>query len=144
MALDIEQREHEGVRILDLKGQLTMGPEDQEFRTAIQGNVRAGAIKIILNFEQLKKLDSVGLGTLVFCHVTLRRAGGKLALFGLSQTHMELLVLAKLETVFDAFGSEQDAVNSFFPDRAVRHYDILEFVHELEDQRDPASGKSEE
>jgi anti-sigma B factor antagonist len=38
------------------------------------------------------------------------------------------MVLTKLDTVFEVFTEEQDPVNSFFPDRAVRHYDILEWV----------------
>ena len=50
----------------------------------------------------------------------------------LSIEHLSLDVLTKLNTVFEVFADEQDAVNSFFPDRAVRHYDILEWVQEQE------------
>jgi len=50
----------------------------------------------------------------------------------LSPLHLNLLVLAKLDTVFQAFTDEQDAVDSFFPDRASRQYDILDFVQEQE------------
>jgi anti-sigma B factor antagonist len=32
--------------------------------------------------------------------------------------------------VFELFNDEQDAVNSFFPDRAIKHFDILSFVKE--------------
>jgi anti-sigma B factor antagonist len=42
------------------------------------------------------------------------------------------MVLTKLDTVFEVFKDEQDAVDSFFPDRAIRRYDVLEFVHEQE------------
>ena len=48
----------------------------------------------------------------------------------LSRTHTELLVSAKLEVLSESYGDERDAVNSFFPERAVRHFDILEFVEE--------------
>ena len=44
---------------------------------------------------------------------------------------MDLLVIAKMETVFKAFDNEQDAVNSFFPDRQVPRFDILEFLETL-------------
>jgi len=30
--------------------------------------------------------------------------------------------------VFNVFKEDQDAINSFFPDRKVQRYDILEFV----------------
>jgi hypothetical protein len=45
------------------------------------------------------------------------------------------MVLAKLDTVFEVFTDEQEAVNSFFPARAVRHYDILEWVQDQEKRR---------
>ena len=41
---------------------------------------------------------------------------------------MELFVLMKLESVFETFLDEQDAVNSFFPDRSVQRFDILAFI----------------
>jgi anti-sigma B factor antagonist len=38
------------------------------------------------------------------------------------------LVLTKLATVFEIYTDEQDAVNSFFPNREIRRFDILNFV----------------
>ena len=55
-------------------------------------------------------------------------AGGSVKLLNLSRRNVELLVLTKLETVFEVFADEQDAVNSFFPDREVKKFDILAFV----------------
>jgi hypothetical protein len=43
---------------------------------------------------------------------------------------MELFVLMKLEGVFETFLDEQDAVNSFFPDRSVQRFDILAFIEQ--------------
>jgi anti-sigma B factor antagonist len=45
-----------------------------------------------------------------------------------SERNMELMVLTKLATVFQVFKEEQDAVNSFFPDREIKKFDILSFV----------------
>jgi anti-sigma B factor antagonist len=41
-----------------------------------------------------------------------------------------LLLLTKLSTVFEIFGDEQDAVNSFFPEREIKRFDILSFVQQ--------------
>jgi len=49
--------------------------------------------------------------------------------------NLELLVTTKLETIFENFEDEQDAVNSFFPDRAVKKFDILAFVKEQDSER---------
>ena len=40
--------------------------------------------------------------------------------------------MTKLATVFDMFTDEQDAVNSFFPDRSIKRFDILNFVQQQE------------
>jgi anti-anti-sigma regulatory factor len=75
MGLTIEQREREGILILDLVGRLTLGPEDVAFRTAIQARLAAGQTKIALNCQRLGLTDSAGLGSLIFRHAKLRRAG---------------------------------------------------------------------
>ena len=43
-------------------------------------------------------------------------------------------MLTKLTTVFEIFNDEQDAVNSFFPDREIKRFDILSFVQEHEEE----------
>jgi anti-sigma B factor antagonist len=128
MSLEIIHTEREGIEILELNGQLTIGQEDLDFRAELDRLVKAGTIRVALNLSELHKLDTTGLGTLLFALGKLRDAGGNLAIFNIKPTHIELLTEAKLETVFEVFRVEQDAINSFFPDREVKRYDILEFV----------------
>jgi anti-sigma B factor antagonist len=128
MSLEITHREDEGIEVLDLNGQLTFGQEDLDFRAALDRLVTAGKIRVALNLGNLHKLDTTGLGTLLFALAKLRKAGGNLAVFNLKPSHIELLTAAKLETVFEVFRVEQDAISSFFPDRQIQRYDILEFV----------------
>ncbi len=128
MSLEIIHREHEGIEILDLNGHLTFGQEDLDFRTELDRLVKTGNIQVVLNLSNLHKLDTTGLGTLLFALAKLRKAGGNLAIFNMKPFHIQLLTEAKLETVFEVFQGEQDAINSFFPGREVNTYDILEFV----------------
>ena len=39
--------------------------------------------------------------------------------------------MTKLATVFEIFNDEQDAVNSYYPDRKLKTFDILDFVQHL-------------
>ena len=132
MSLDIEQREIEGIIILDLKGPLTFGHGDGELRDRVAALRLSGKINIVLNLKEVSDIDSTGLGTLVFGLVKLRKAGGRLALVNVNQSHLELFLLTKLALTFEFFGDEQDAVNSFFPDRALKPFDILDFVQHEE------------
>jgi anti-sigma B factor antagonist len=128
MVLDIEHREQEGIEILDLRGRLTLGEEDLVLRNEIDKAATAGRTRLVLDLGKVTDIDTTGLGTLLFAQTRLRNAGGGLALANLHPAHMELLVVAKMEATFEVFDQDQDAINSFFPDRRVPHFDILEFV----------------
>ena len=131
MALAIAHRDREGIEILDLDGRLVFGEEDLQFRNEIDKLLRARKNRVVLNLARLAEIDTTGLGTLLFALAKLRKEGGGLALVNLRSSHIELLELTKLETVFEVFDDEQEAINSFFPGREVRRYDILEFVQAL-------------
>ena len=77
-------------------------------------------------------IDSTGLGALVIVATTLRKAGGNVKLLNLNRRNIELLVMTKLATVFEIFNDEQDAVNSYFPDRKIKTFDILDFVRKMD------------
>ena len=131
MSLDIQQREHEGIEILDLKGRITVGQEAGALRDKVASVTAVGSKNIILSLAHVDYIDSTGLGALVMCATTQRKAGGALKLLNLNRRNIELLVMTKLATVFDLFTDEQDAINSFFPDRAIKTFDILSFVEQM-------------
>ena len=134
MSFDIEQREREGIIILDLKGRLVVGEPVSDLRERIRALGESGSNRIILNLEGVDYIDSTGLGGLVISFTTIKKAGGALKLLNLSRRNIELLVLTKLTTVFELFDDEQDAVNSFFPNREIKKFDILNFVRQQEEK----------
>ncbi len=140
MPLDVRQREVEGISILDLQGRLVVGPESTDLRRRFAQQIDQGIRNVILNLKQLDFIDSTGLGTLVIGHSTLEKAGGAMKLSNLSKRAAQLLILTKLSTVFEMFDNEQDAINSFFPDRELKPFDILEFVKSQEGEKQPVGG----
>jgi anti-anti-sigma factor len=132
MKLEIQERENEGILILDLKGRLVLGPEDSALRQRLQA--LAVQHNVIVNLKDISDIDSTGLGTLVNSALRFREAGGKLVLLNLNDSKGRLPDILKLNTVFETYQDEVAAVNSFFPDRTVLRYDILSFVEEQEQQ----------
>jgi anti-sigma B factor antagonist len=128
MALQVTRREQEGISVLKLKGRLTFGEEDIQLNDEIRHALAARRFRLVIDLSGVDKIDSAGLGTLLYARAELRRAGGGLALANLRPSHIETLLVAKLETVFRVFGTNQDAVNSFFPERQIPRYDLLELV----------------
>lgn len=127
--LDIQARQKEGVSVLDLNGRLAVGAASA-LREKVNQEMAEGHNQVILNLKEVDYIDSTGLGTMVICFTTLQKAGGNLKLLHLNRRNIELLLLTKLSTVFQIFGDEQDAVNSFFPDREIKHFDILSFIQQ--------------
>lgn len=128
--LDIQSRDKEGITILDLKGRLAVGEPCTLLREKVDQVLTDGRDKIILNLKHVDYIDSTGLGTMVICFTRLQKAGGALKLVNLNRRNIELLLLTKLSTVMQIFGDEQESVNSFFPEREIKHFDILNFIQQ--------------
>ena len=111
--LEVKERQAGDVTILDLSGAVRMGEGSIALRNAIRGLVEQGKKKILLNLGGVKNVDSSGIGELIANFTTVRREGGQLKLLNLTEKIQNLLVITKLLTVFDAYDSEADALNSF-------------------------------
>jgi anti-sigma B factor antagonist len=135
MRLEIQQREKEGITILDLQGRIVLGPEDLMLRERILSLVAQGIHDLILNMKNVAKIDTAALGTLVFCTEKCRASGGKLVLADLPPDHVKAADALKLDSELEMYPQEQDAVNSFFPERAVPRYDLLQLVQGLKVRR---------
>ena len=139
--LEIHQRERDGIVILDLKGHLVLGEGDTALREWVQSLFDSGNRKLILNLGDVSNVDTSGAGALLFLSQEYRAAGGRMVLFQLAHTHGELYEMARLEAVLEIYTEELDAVNSFFPERAIRHYDILDFIEQREHEEEPKEKK---
>jgi anti-sigma B factor antagonist len=134
MSLDIHERDREGIAILDLDGRLTVGAEMAKYRETMQKLIDAGKRSVIVNMQKVDYVDSTGLGAMVMTYTTMQKAGGKMKLLNLTRRSIELLVMTKLTTIFEVFDDEQNAVNSFFPDREIKRFDILNFVQQMKEE----------
>jgi anti-sigma B factor antagonist len=133
MSLEISEAEREGVTTLSLKGRLTVG-EASGVREKVTELVAQGRKNLILDLGQVDYIDSTGLGSMVICYTTVKKAEGALKLLNLNKRNIELLLLTKLHTIFEVFSDEQDAVNSFFPNREIKRFDILSFVQQHQEE----------
>jgi anti-anti-sigma factor len=128
MALEVTHRSLEGIEILYLSGHLTFGEGDLALRQEIAAAIDSGSIRLVINLDHVTDLDSTGLGTLLFAQAELKNTGGGLALSNLRPAHLALLVVAKLETFFEIFDRDREAINSFFPDRKTHRFNLEEFL----------------
>ena len=98
--------------VLTLKGRLVLEDVEAELRAAIDGLIQQGRVKLVLNLQEVAYVDSAGLGFLVSKYVSLQRRGGDMALVGVSPRVAHVLEITRLSQVFEAFASDEEAVQA--------------------------------
>jgi anti-sigma B factor antagonist len=134
MSLEIALREREGIALMDLKGRITIGDEASAFRAAVETQAAQPGTRLLLNLLDVDYVDSTGLGALVMCSTRIRNANGVTKLVNVNRRNIELILMTKIDSIFEVFDDETDAINSFFPDRKIKGFDILSFVQHMRDE----------
>jgi anti-sigma B factor antagonist len=112
MSLIAYDWERNGVTVLHLSGQLTLGEGTSSFRKLIRDTLDQGKKNIILKMSEVYYVDSSGLGELVTAYTTVSNQGGKLKLLKLTQRVQDLVQLTKVYRVLEVFTDEDAAINS--------------------------------
>jgi anti-sigma B factor antagonist len=113
LLLNITERQKDDVSILDLEGNVIMGGGSALLREEIRRLVGQGKNRILLNFREVKYLDSSGIGELMASLVSLNRQGGQLGFCNLTERVTEVMELSSLISIFEIFDSEDAALKGF-------------------------------
>lgn len=106
-------RERDGITLMDISGDITIGQGDVELRKEINDLVQNDRKKILLNLRKVDFIDSSGIGEIVRSFTTVQKNGGVLKLLHLESRVRDLFVVTRLITVFETFENEKEAVESF-------------------------------
>ena len=69
----LTHREKEGIRILDLRGQLKAGDSESTLRSTTNALASDNVVNMVLNLAEVTKIDSDGLEALTFSNGSRRR-----------------------------------------------------------------------
>jgi anti-sigma B factor antagonist len=116
MALYMVEKAAGGVRVLDLRGRLTLGEETEALRFKVKQLIEEGHRRLILDLAEVAYIDSVGLSTLVSSYTSARKVGGDLKLLRLPRGVHQLLQITRLCTVFEIYDDLEAARQSFGPE----------------------------
>ena len=112
--LNITHREEGGVMILDLEGQIDGGPKSEKIQEYIKEQIEEGRKQFVLNLKDVKWLNSLGAGVLIAAYASAKREEAFLKLHSVSDRVATVLKTCGLiPEVFEVYGSEQEALESF-------------------------------
>ena len=109
MALKITNRDVNGVSVVALDGCIVLGKETNALREKLNSLIAQGEKKIVLNMDNIKYIDSAGLGTLIAAHFSAKMQGVALRLSRPGSDCQDLLKVTKLLTVLDVCDAETAA-----------------------------------
>lgn len=109
MAITVSEKE--GVVIFRLSGRI-ITPSIKEVSETVEEAlaVHSSAPRLVFDFKEVTGIDSSGLGMLMKVYSDIHPSGGKIAVINVNKHVKNLIVMARLITVFKSFENEDDAV----------------------------------
>jgi len=111
--LDIETKTVDGVKLVKLRGRLSMGPPLDRFNATMGELLGQGQNRIVLDLEDVPSIDSSGIGMLVRYLTTAKQNGGAIRLLKPSKFMVQTLKMVGLLNLFTTFEDSKEAVSSF-------------------------------
>jgi anti-sigma B factor antagonist len=113
MDIKIEERLIGRVTVLDIVGRLATERTAQHLKDKINSLISQQRTNIVVNLRNVPSIDSGGLGQLVASYRSVMNTGGALKLLHVGSRNHDRLSITRLETLFESFDSEAEAVQSF-------------------------------
>ena len=111
MAITVSERE--GVLIFTLSGKIiSLGIKEvsETIEETLAGQVSPP--RLVFNFKEVTGMDSSGLGVLMKVYADIYPREGRIAVINVNKHVKNLIVMARLITVFESFENEDEAVNA--------------------------------
>lgn len=106
----IDQSIDRDVVSISLTGKLIGSEVSEDLIELISLRISNGMRGCIINIEEIPFIDSSGIGLLITILTKLRNAGGELYLVKPSDHVQKLLIMTKLENIFNIAASEEEAI----------------------------------
>lgn len=112
--MKIKQRIIDDVAVIGLSGKLLGGPPgSQEFKDLIYKLLDQGVKNVVVDLSEVSRMNSSGLGILISALTSLRNRDGDMKLAAINETMKGILVMTKLNTIFETYGTAEGAAASF-------------------------------
>jgi anti-anti-sigma factor len=109
-AVIVEKKHLENFTVLYVEGLIKLGESAEFFSSALENVLKNESTNVIIDFTKIDYIDSTGIGELVGYLGKFSGQNRKLILVNPSERIQKLLKLAKLDSVFKIYNTEDEAV----------------------------------
>jgi anti-sigma B factor antagonist len=110
--LDLSHRFEQGIPVVDVVGEIDVYTVPK-FKEHLSTIIEEGHTHLLINLQKVQYMDSSGFGALLGATKRLRPEGGTLGLVGSNQVITRMLKITRLNTIFDMFDSEGEALEKY-------------------------------
>ena len=110
--LNITKRQAEHTTILDLEGNVILGGGSRKLSAEVRQLLEAETTNLLLNFTNVKYIDSSGVGELFSSLELVKQKNGSLKLSNLPTKVKEVLSLSGFLPMFEIYDDENAAIQS--------------------------------
>jgi len=111
--MEIDIRTQSQVKIVKLRGRLSLGDPVDRLRENLEDMLNNGEKRFLLDLGEVPMIDSSGVGLLVRFHTAATQQGGALKLLNPSKFALQTLKMVRLLELFEIFDDQEQAVGSF-------------------------------
>jgi anti-sigma B factor antagonist len=112
-AMKIKRKDADGVVLLSLSGKLMGGPDADKFHDQIKAILDDGQQNVLVDMGGVEWVNSTGLGILIAAHTTVTNAEGHMKLLHVSKRVDSILMVTRLNMIFESYDDEAQALASF-------------------------------
>ncbi len=98
--MKIDTRTLDSNIVLDLHGEIDLY-NSNVLKETIMENIHENRLNVTLNFEDVKYIDSTGIGNLISCYLNIKNKNGRLKIINLNGSVQEVFRITKLLHYFD-------------------------------------------
>ncbi len=111
--MEILQRREGSVVILDIYGAISLGESKEKFALVMDELLSESGTNVLVNFSGINYVDSTGIGELVGYLNKFVEKNRQLKILKPHERVLKLLQITKLDTMFEIYNDEQQALHSF-------------------------------
>ena len=98
-----------GIALVTISGRLAMGGETERLDATVKGLIQKDHKQFIVDITALDYVDSSGIGMLVSCLTTVRKAGGELKMVGANPRIRRIFAMTGVDSMMPLFNTLAEA-----------------------------------